>query len=406
MKTRELLIIFVVSLMVCLAVKTALANKSTDPKTISYNSALAAPTLTVTTSGTTASLSWTSIAGATGYTLYYIPYPYTGSGTIQNIDTATQTGCSFDLWEGAAFYVAVKAYDSVESSGYSNIELFTIDSSQSNWAFTSDSVDFGIEGVSPEAVLLDDGSVRLYVTGGVEGMKLYQASDGLTFTRETASLPLGGADPTLIRLDDGTYRMYYNDRDTIKTATSPDGLTWTEESSTGISNTNGNMAWGVPDSIELPDGRIRLYWVDTSINVTPPNGYEVVRSAISPDGLTFTDESGYRTEDTNGQGGWVDPHVLLAEEGNWICLCAFIPPLIEGGGAQEPITIHVGTSTDGLTWSFESEPVISVSGGHVGDPASYPLGNGTYRVYFLATSELNPPHTSFIRSGVLTPTPE
>ena len=221
---------------------------------------------------------------------------------------------------------------------------------ESNWIFTEDSVDFGIEGVSPEAVLLDDGSVRLYVTGGVEGMMLYQASDGLTFTRETASLPLGGADPTLIRLDDGTYRMYYNDRDTIKTATSPDGLTWIEESSTGISNTNGSMAWGVPDSIKLPDGRIRLYWVDTCINVTPPNGYEVVRSAVSPDGLTFIDESGYRTECTNGQGGWVDPHVLLAEEGNWICLFAFVPPLIEGIDAQEPITVHVGTSTDGLTW--------------------------------------------------------
>ena len=70
-------------------------------------------------------------------------------------------------------------------------------------------------------------------------MVVYKAGDGLTFTQETASHPPGGSDPTLIRLSDGTYRMYYNDRDTIKTATSADGLTWIEESSTGISNTVG-----------------------------------------------------------------------------------------------------------------------------------------------------------------------
>ena len=268
------------------------------------------------------------------------------------------------------------------------------------WTFSEDNVSLGITGVSPEAILLSDDSVYLYVTGGTQGMTLYRASDGLTFTEETASLPLGGSDPTLIRLSDGTYRMYYNDRDMIKTATSPDGLVWTEESSTGISNTNGNGAWGVPDSVELPDGRIRLYWVDTSTYVMPPNGYEVVKSAVSADGLTFTEESGYRTENTNGEGGWADPHVLLAEEGNWIGLFSFIPPTIEGNPTA-PITINIGTSTDGLTWSVDSEPIISVSGGHVGDPASYPLGNGSYRVYYLATSELDPPHNYFITSGIL-----
>ena len=403
MKTRNFSILFVFLVTVSLTAGTALANEATVFEPSNYRSALAAPTLTVSTAGTTVSLSWTSIAGATGYTLYYAPHPYTGPDSIGNIIMGTQTSISASLSDGAAFYVAVEAYDSVESSEYSNIELFTVDASgQANWTFTEDNVDFGISGVSPEAVLLDDGSVRLYVTGGIQGMTLYRASDGLTFTEETASLPLGGSDPTLIRLGDGTYRMYYNDRDTIKTATSPDGLAWTEESSTGISNTNGNGAWGVPDSVEIPDGRIRLYWVDTPIYVTPPNGYEVVKSAVSADGLTFTEESGYRTENTNGEGGWADPHVLLAEEGNWIGLFSFIPPLTEGN-PNAPMTIHVGTSTDGLTWSVESEPIISVSGGHVGDPASYPLGDGSYRVYYLATSELNPPHNYFITSGILKP---
>jgi len=39
----------------------------------------------------------------------------------------TQTSVSFDLWVGAAFYVAIEAYNSSGSSGYSNIEHFVID---------------------------------------------------------------------------------------------------------------------------------------------------------------------------------------------------------------------------------------------------------------------------------------
>jgi len=88
--------------------------------------ALEPPILTVTTSGPTVSLSWTSVAGANGYTLYYAPYPYTGPDSIGNISMGIQTSMSASLWDGAAFYVAVEAYDSVETSGYSNIEYFII----------------------------------------------------------------------------------------------------------------------------------------------------------------------------------------------------------------------------------------------------------------------------------------
>ena len=88
--------------------------------------ALEAPTLTVYTSGTTVYSSWTSVAGATGYTLSYAPSPYTGPDSIKKIPLGTQTRISASLWVGAAFYVAVQAYDNVESSGYSNIGSFNI----------------------------------------------------------------------------------------------------------------------------------------------------------------------------------------------------------------------------------------------------------------------------------------
>ena len=126
MKTSKLSILFVVLVTVCLTAGMASANDTIVFEPLSHGSALAAPTLTLTTSGTTVSLSWTSVAGATGYTLSYAPSPYTGPDSIKNIPMGTQTSISASLWVGAAFYVAVQAYDSAEISGYSNLESFII----------------------------------------------------------------------------------------------------------------------------------------------------------------------------------------------------------------------------------------------------------------------------------------
>ena len=90
---------------------------------------LTAPTLTVTISGTTVSLSWTAVTDATGYTLYYAPYPYTGPDSINSLDMGNRTGISANLPDGAAFYVAVEARNSTGSSGYSNIEYFAVSAS-------------------------------------------------------------------------------------------------------------------------------------------------------------------------------------------------------------------------------------------------------------------------------------
>ncbi len=87
----------------------------------------AAPTLTATVSGINVSLSWTSPQGADGYTLFYATY--TGADP-QNIDISafasadlgTTNQFSASLFEGAAFYVAVKAYNkSGEKSELSNV---------------------------------------------------------------------------------------------------------------------------------------------------------------------------------------------------------------------------------------------------------------------------------------------
>ena len=96
-------------------------------RTFTINDVPAAPTLTVTISGTSVTLAWNDVSGATGYTLFYAPFPYTGPETIGSIDMGTKTGISVNFWEGAAFYVAVQARNSAGSSGYSNIGSILIE---------------------------------------------------------------------------------------------------------------------------------------------------------------------------------------------------------------------------------------------------------------------------------------
>ena len=84
-----------------------------------------APELTLTTADTRVTVAWNVVSGATGYTLYYAPYPY--AETILSVDMGTQTSISVNLWEGAAYYVAVQARNSAGASGYSNVEYFVIE---------------------------------------------------------------------------------------------------------------------------------------------------------------------------------------------------------------------------------------------------------------------------------------
>jgi uncharacterized protein (TIGR02145 family) len=100
--------------------------------------ALDAPTLTVTTSGVNVTLSWTSVSGATGYTLFYAPYP--DASYIGQIDMGTQTSLFSDA-SGVAFYVAIQSYNASGSSGYSNIEYF--DLSSDIWYQDSDGDGYG-----------------------------------------------------------------------------------------------------------------------------------------------------------------------------------------------------------------------------------------------------------------------
>jgi len=85
-----------------------------------------APEINVSTDGVRVNISWSSVANAEGYTLFYAPYPYTGSETIGSIELGNVSGFSADLWSGAAYYVAITSRRSDYMSEYSNVTFFII----------------------------------------------------------------------------------------------------------------------------------------------------------------------------------------------------------------------------------------------------------------------------------------
>mgnify|MGYP000079569733 FL=1 len=124
MKTTKPLIIIYVLLASFLVGRIALADDSGIFDSVSSESALEAPRLTVTIEGTKVTLSWSSVFSADYYVLHYAQYTYDNPESIKTIDMGDKTTFSVDLVPGNAYHVAVKACDAsgFYCSYYSNIQ--------------------------------------------------------------------------------------------------------------------------------------------------------------------------------------------------------------------------------------------------------------------------------------------
>ncbi|MDO8339819.1 MAG: hypothetical protein Q7T16_04135 [Candidatus Burarchaeum sp.] len=101
------------------------------------------------------------------------------------------------------------------------------------------------------------------------------------------------ADADVVDLGNGNYRMYYSlepeaagFNGQVYSAVSSDGISWTQEAGTRKESAT------FPSVIKLPDGRYRMYFQNAG----------VIKSAISSDGLTWQDEPGTRMGTENGLG--------------------------------------------------------------------------------------------------------
>lgn len=122
-------------------------------------SSLTMPRLAVGADKQSLSLSWESVAGATGYRLYYAPYPYQGEQTVAVLDMGNSLSINGELPEGSSYLVAVEAYNATSSSPLSNVEYFILDND--HIPFTSAAGSFyGLTLISPitdkNTYLIDD----------------------------------------------------------------------------------------------------------------------------------------------------------------------------------------------------------------------------------------------------------
>jgi hypothetical protein len=246
----------------------------------------------------------------------------------------------------------------------------------------------GIEGVSPELIAHPDGGYLLLVTGLGQD-RAYRSEDGINFTPDAGMRIPMGSDYSLLQKPEGTWLLYYVSFDgpppkpgqpmdpqtmtkVVMVSESQDLSSFPEGVPTGIRQEKPGPAWGVPDTYLAPDGTYRMMWVDM------PEGerWEVLRTATSQDGITFTPDEGYAITD-----GYVDPFMVKAEEGDWVLLLSTTPD-----SARLPQRIFIATSTDGIDWTIEEEPIVFDEDRNYLDPAAVETSPGEWLV-ILSTSD-------------------
>ena len=135
----------------------------------------------------------------------------------------------------------------------------------------------------------------------------------------------------------------------------------------GASTSISQKAWGVPDAVLLPDGRVRIYMVESPV---ADRCTEKIASYISNDGVTFTKEPGWRLEN-----GYVDTEILRTSNVSWVMILADIGCTSDGNQK-----LFVSESSDGLTWS--TPQALTGAGNSKLDPTGYEIAPNQFRVYY------------------------
>ncbi len=115
-------------------VSTSLILPPFSSKILNYVSGRKPPTLgnlhplsmNLAVEGKKVSVNWNEDNQATGYRIYYAPKPFKGEHTINFLEMGNEKQYSIDLPSGSSYFVAIKSYNKLGESDYSNIESFII----------------------------------------------------------------------------------------------------------------------------------------------------------------------------------------------------------------------------------------------------------------------------------------
>jgi hypothetical protein len=243
----------------------------------------------------------------------------------------------------------------------------------SSWRMSEDSVTLGINGASAHVERLN-GIDRVWRADGAQGTVASDCNDAGVCSPVNLSGRLG-FDFTVVTFPNGSKRAYFKDMDPqsqqVYSASCLDanctGIGTRTAASEEMKVPTSTRAWGVPDAVLLPDGRVRIYIVESPVI---GKCLEKVASYISTDGVSFTKEPGWRFEN-----GYVDTEILRAKANDYVMIMADIACT-----SSRKQQLFVSTSKDGLSWSA---PEMLATPGLFGlDPTGYESSNGVFRIYY------------------------
>lgn len=117
-----------------------------------------APLLSFSTKDNALDIEWTAVDNATGYTLFYAPYP--SAEPLGRLDMGSELSVSGNLPYGSALYLAVQAYNEEGDGDFSNIEYFTLKA--------ADIVQFTSQESDVNAIVYGDSGTSLVVFNGAD----------------------------------------------------------------------------------------------------------------------------------------------------------------------------------------------------------------------------------------------
>jgi len=244
--------------------------------------------------------------------------------------------------------------------------------------FTDDPVSLGMTGVSPHVERTVAGD-RVWRSDGPAGTNVSLCTDAGACTPETLSLGGGPVSDFAVAQSPSGLRAYFKrmvpgGTQSVLSAPCADANCLSVGSATLASPEmqapSSTKGWGVPDPVRLPDGRVRIYIVESPVE---GRCAEKVASYTSADGVSFTKDAGWRLE-----GGYVDTEMLRARDGDWLMIVA------DGPGCGMTQRLYLTQSTDGLAWS---KPVaLTGSDRSRLDPAGYEVAPNVYRIYYASSA--------------------
>ena len=266
----------------------------------------------------------------------------------------------------------------------------------SNFQMKEDQVQLGITGASAHVERIN-GNDRVWRADGAAGTVASDCNDQGVCTPVSLGGRLG-FDFTVVNFPNGSKRAYFKDMDPqsqqVYSAPCLDAGCTSIGSRTAASEEmkvpTSTRAWGVPDAVLLPDGRVRIYIVESPVI---GKCLEKIASYISTDGITFTKEPGWRLE-----GGYVDTEIIRAKANDYIMILADI-----GCTSSRRQQLYVTTSTDGL--AFGTPQMLTGAGVEGLDPTGYEVSPNLFRIYYSQAGPNKGDQNYQVKRGTLTLTP-